>query len=238
MATPEQIAARQETLAKDRETAARNRQAKAEAEAAKPAVSATPTPAVAAEDIPVMPRLGMEGVAEIEPEPVAIADEPTDPFERFLAAQDEETRLLLSDIELRVIFEEETRKARAAQKEQAKQAAKARAARHAKADAGLITEADVAAAALAERNARKVRYTPELPQLSNGEPIDVGLRINGAILFDRQERTVTVGEYESQREILYRSMTAELDFEGKGRLSQLRRSSTRALNTNLSGVPV
>ncbi len=187
----------------------------------------------AAEPVEAMPVFTAL-VHEAAPEAAEVVEEPTDPaldpFERFLAAQDEETRDLLSDIELRVIFEEETKKAALAKKDAARKAAVKRAERAAKADAGLISSGDLAAQQLRERNSQKVRYTPMLPQTPDGGLIDEGFRVDGRLLFHNMPITVTRAEALSLREMEWRAMSAELDFEGRNRLSQLRRTATGALD--------
>jgi len=99
----------EEMRAKARETKARK---DAEREAAAEAEAAPTMAAVMSEDSPVPLALGVADEPEAELVEVAAMD----PFERFLAAQDPETRSLLTDIELRVIFEEETKRALDAKK--------------------------------------------------------------------------------------------------------------------------
>ncbi len=142
-----------------------------------------------------------------------------DGFGLFLAAQDAETIEALGETELRVIWEVGEKKAKDLRREELKKKAQDRALQQAKGRVGLTPQAEIDAAELQRRNARKVTYTPDLPELG-----DVGLRINGNILYHGQPVTVTYGQWLSFREIEWRNKNAELDFEGKGRLHHLRKS--------------
>lgn len=228
--TEEQKAARRATLARGRETAAVNRAA-----AAAKAAEAAP-----AEEPPiVMPSIGQhdwreaDDAPELGDEAAVVEPSADDPFERFLAAQDAETRSILTDAELRVIFEVETKKAAEAKREAAKKAVQARAARAARVDAGLIAPADAEHADWLRKMARKVTFTPEMPQDANGREIDIGYRVNGEIIYPGQPWTGTYGEFLSLREQQWRAMNHEMDFEGKGKLSQQRQLSAQALTAKL-----
>ncbi len=213
--TQEERAAHAEKVRLGKERARAEREAKAAAAPEEPI-----------EKMPIIP-FGDEAVAgpafepepEPEPEPEVREPEPLDAFGRFLAAQEQETIDLLGREELRVIWEAENKKALELKRENTRKAARDRAAQHAKGEAGLIAPADLAAAELKRKMNRKVVYTPDLPELS-----DVGLRINGRILYHGQPVTITYGEWLSFREIEWRNKNMELDFEGKGRLHHLRRS--------------
>ena len=209
-------------LAKGRETAAANRAAKAVA-------PAEPEPAPI-----VMPPLVYEGDTPT-PTYEEPADEPEveaeDDFTRFLMAQDAETRELLTDIELRVIYEQETKRAADERKAAARKGALARAQRHARMVAGLIPAEAAAAAARLDRLNQKVTWTVNMPEAGNsGTLTDIGLRIEGNLYYHGQQVTTTLAVYESCREIMWRGHQAELDFQGKSKLSRLRQTAIGALN--------
>lgn len=208
---------------------------------------------MAPEDVPAvlkMPPIVHEGAVapprvvepeeqHIEPEtesdnPITPFDErpvPGDDFERFLAAQDVETREVLSDVELRVIFETETKRAQEERRAQVRKAAAARALRHAKATAGLIGPEAIAAAALRDRLSQKVEWTVNMPEAGNsGMLIDEGVRINGRLMQHGERITGTLAEYESYRAIEWNAHQSELDFQGRGKLSKLRQTATGFLN--------
>ena len=227
--TEEQKAARNAALAKARDASKAKRAAAAAAEKAAEAAPAEEPPMV-------MPPLSqnwrdaepLDPEAEPEAPPEAV-----DPFERFLASQDEETRSILSDADLRVIFEVETKKAQDLRRENTKKLAAARASRFAKVEAGLLSNADAARAEWVRDMNRKVRYRPSVPRDANGNLIDLGYRINGQIVYDGQEIVCTKAEALSLREMEWRATNHEMDFEGKGRVSQQRQLSAGALNAKL-----
>jgi hypothetical protein len=220
--TPEQIEARNARLAKARETAAANRARKAVEPAAE-------EPAVA------MPSIVHEGAAD-EPDfdkPAEQIEPEADDFTRFLMAQDAETRELLTDIELRVIYEQEAKRAAEEKKAAAKKGALARAQRHARMVAGLIPAEQAAIAARLEYLSQKVRWTVNMPEAGNsGMLVDAGVRIDGTLLYHGQRVEGTRAQYESYREIEWRAHQNELDFQGKSRLSRLRRTAIQDLNNN------
>jgi hypothetical protein len=218
--TDEQRAARAAALAKGRERAAANRAAKA-----------------AAPDEPpvVMPPIVHEG--ESAPTPIAepdVADEPvevSDDFERFLLAQDDETRSVLSDVELRVIFETETKRAAEERKVSLKKTVATKALRHARATAGLIPVEAIAAQALRDRLGQKVQWIINMPEAGNsGTLIDQGVRIDGKLYVHGQSVTGTLAEYISYREIEGRAHENERQFQGRSRMSKLAQSGMRFLN--------
>jgi len=162
-----------------------------------------------------------------------------DPFERFLADLDPETRELLTEpdgsvLQLRAIYEAEVAKAKEASKKRARDQAAARASRHAKGAAGLLSQEDIAATALRERMQRKVTWVPEIPTDANGNLIDEGYRVDGRILFHGLPVTGTYSEYLSYREQAWRARNHEMDFEGKGLLNAQRRLSTGALDVKFN----
>ncbi len=227
--TPEQLEARKIALAKGRETAAANR-LKAAAEpkpvAMPPVAHEKPEPL----GVPNTPAIGDPP----SPDPAEWPerhDDPLDEFERFLAAQDADTRRELSDMDLRVIYEVEQKRAADEKKAAAKKTATARAQRHARATAGLIGPEAIAATDLRERLNRRVRWTPNMPEAGNsGTLIDQGPRIDGKLLVHGVETEGTLAEYISYREIEYRAHENERQFQGRSRMSRLAQSGMRFLN--------
>lgn len=229
-------------LLKKMQDGRRSARERGEREAAQAKAAATAAPP---EEPPpeIMPTLDddVPGPAEDE---IAISEPPTggmfDPFERFLADLDSETRELLTEEDgsvpqLRAIFEAEVKKAKEARREVAKKQAAARASRHAKTDAGLIAPEDAASAALQRRMNRKVTWTVEMAKNPNGHLIDEGYRIDGRLYGHGETVTGTYGEWLSYIEMVYRARNSEMDFEGKGLLNEHRRLSTGALSVTLGG---
>ncbi len=182
-----------------------------------------------------IPREG-EAPLPVFEEPAAPPEtegEPEDAFARFLMAQDAETRELLSDIELRVIYEQETKRAADEKKAAAKKGALAKAQRHARMVAGLIPAEQAEIAARLDRLNQKVTWTVNMPEAGkSGMLVDVGVRIDGKLLYHGQRVTGTLAQYESYREIEWRAHQNELDFQGQSRLSRLRRTAIGALNND------
>ena len=158
-------------------------------------------------------------------------DEPQDDFERFLAAQDADIRDLLSDLELRVIYDAEQKRAAEEKKTTAKKLAVQRAQRHARSTAGLIGPAALAAADLRERMNLPVSWVINMPEAGNsGTVIDEGVRINGKLYVHGTTVEGTLAEYISYREIEYRAHENERQFQGRSRMSRLAQSGMRFLN--------
>ncbi len=235
--TPEQLEARKVALAKGRETAAANRKKRAEAEAAK---AQAPYPVLA------MPPIEHEdGPA---PRPIeapsedggdgdgTLSDGPADDFERFLVAQDAETRAVLSDMELRVIYEVEARRAAEEKKNALKKRAAAKALRYARATAGLIPAVALAQAQLRDRLNQPVTWTVNMPEAGNsGTLIDQGMRIDGKLYVHGTQVEGTLGEYISYREMEHRAFENERQFQGRSRMSKLSQTGMRFLNNEGHG---
>jgi hypothetical protein len=160
-----------------------------------------------------------------------------DPFERFLADLDPETRDLLTEEDgsipqLEKIWTDRVKEAKDARREVARKQASARASRLAKTDAGLISPEDAEAAALQRRMNRKVSWIVDMVRDANGNFIDEGYRVDGRIWQHGEKVTGTYGEWLSYIEMNFRARNHEMDFEGKGLLSEQRRLSTGALTVN------
>lgn len=202
----------------------------AKARAAKGAVkTGAPPPEEPAEEMQPIVHEGAVPPAIIEDEgelpEIADPDAPRDDFETFLALQDAEVRSVLTDVELRVIYETEKKRANDERKERTKKLASARALRHARVTAGLLSPEAVEAAGLRDRLAKKVTWTVNMPEAGrSGQLIDAGVRIDGRLYAHGQRVTGTLAEYISYREIEWKAHQAELDFQGVGRLSRLRQS--------------
>jgi hypothetical protein len=175
------------------------------------AAEAFPAPVLAPAGEPPLPL--EDPVDEQDEKPVELDD-----FGRFLAALDAETRDLLTDDELRVIYNEQTAKAKAEKRAAAKKAVADRALQHARVESGLMPTEAIEAARTRDRMAEMVRFTVDLPELG-----DYGLRIDQQIFLHGFTYTVTRAQYDTFAEIVWRNQQAELEFEGKGRGHWLRR---------------
>jgi hypothetical protein len=216
----------------------RHRLKRLEAAEARAVAAAAPEPEPVL--MPAVPREGeaTQPIIEVD-DGMGISELPAaglpDPFEAFLAAQDAETRAVLTDIELRTIYELEIKRAAEAKRAAAKKIAGQRAQRHAQAVAGLIPAEQLAAAAQRERLNRKVSWVVNMPEAGNsGMLIDEGVRIDGRLLYHGQKVTGTLAEYESYRSIEWLAHQNELDFQGRGRLSRLRQTATGFINNRTS----
>lgn len=169
-----------------------------------------------------------EQVAEtIVREPV-FAPGVADPFDAFVASLDSETRRILNDLELRAIFEAQKKKAAEEKKAITQRRVAEQALHHAKVDAGLLPTTAIVHADWKKRMDEMVTFTVDLPEMG-----DWGLRVDGKIIHHGETITCTRAQYLSYAEMCWRNRQVELDFEGKGRLSHLRRVSTGALNARI-----
>lgn len=152
----------------------------------------------------------------------AFASDPS-AYDIFLSALDEETREKVGLAKLREIFQAQEAAAEAHRREQLRKKAVERAAEMTKANAGLLTPEEIAAAQLAKRNAEMVTIRVELPTDDDGRIPNEGIHLDGKIYSHDKEYTVTRAVAATLRDIMYRNINAELDFQGKGRLNRLRR---------------
>jgi hypothetical protein len=221
--TPEQ---RAEASRKAKERLAANKIAKA---------AAPPEP-----EPEIMPPLDGGQMPEFEDE-IAVSEPPqvgmSDPFERFLADLDPETRELLTEPDgstpqLRAIYEAEVKKAKDARREVAKKQAAARASRHAKTAAGLISPEDAAEAALQRWLNQKVSWTVEMQRDGRGHVLDAGYRVDGRLLYDGQRVTATRAEYLSYRSMAWLARQNEMNFQGKDKVNEQRMLSAGALSVS------
>jgi hypothetical protein len=186
---------------------------------------ATEEPAPVAEDFSGTPLFDPLDQDEAVAEP-----EPLDDFGRFLLALDAETKELLTEDELRDIYEQQMAKAKAEKRAAAKKAAADRALSHARVESGLMPAEAIEAAKVRDRMNEMVRFTVDLPELG-----DTGLRIDQMIYLHGHTYTLPRAKYESYREIIWRNQQQELEFEGKGRGHWLRRQA-RSLDVSMNGA--
>jgi hypothetical protein len=171
-------------------------------------------------------------VGQTEPEPPSPS-----PYDLFLLSLDSETRGLLSDAELRAIFEAGEKKALDEKRQRLQKQAADRALHQARAGAGLLPKEAIAEAAWRARMEEKVTFTPHLPESCYMEHFACPcLVVNGKPYPDGVEVTTTRGEYMSFREQVWRAQQAEMDFEGRSRLHHLRRERFASLDTRVSIV--
>ena len=157
---------------------------------------------------------------EIEETEPALAPQPEDasPFGLFLASLDAETREMLDNDELRVIYDAQVAKAYAEKKAAKKKMAGELAANAARMEAGLIPMATIQDMETAKRNAELVRFTVELPPAGdNGEVADIGLRIDQRVFLHGHTYTLPRAQADTFREMIYRAREMELTFKGQSR---------------------
>lgn len=164
--------------------------------------------------------LGDDTEGQIAPPTFAVPAEDTAPdaFMSFLARVDADTRDLLSEDELRTIFEEQQKRARDEKKALVKKRLVEQALHVAKVHEGLLPQSAKDEADRQRRMNELVTFQVELPPTGeNGEIGDIGIRIDQRIYLHGWTYTVTRAEFDSLRDIMYRAGEAELMFEGKSR---------------------
>lgn len=155
-------------------------------------------------------------VEQEEPKSLPVPNDPADPYELFLLSLDDDTRRLLSDTELRDIFNAQKQKAADERRAKLKKGAVELALNTARASEGLVAAETQEQIATKRQNARPVAITIQLPPAGDeGQIADVGLRIDGKILYHGTRHECTYGEAASLREIMYRAMEHELMFKGQ-----------------------
>ena len=189
---------------------------------------------------PVEPQYEVVPGVEVAPTVWTFAQaesSPPSPYDLFLLSLDSETRGLLSDAELRAIFEASEKKALEEKRQRLQKQAADRALHQARAGAGLLPKEAIAEAAWRSRMEEKVTFTPHLPESCYMEHFACPcLVVNGKAYPDGVEVTTTRGEYMSFREQVWRAQQAEMDFEGRSRLHHLRRERFASLDTRVSIV--
>ncbi len=154
-----------------------------------------------------------------------------DDFEMFLAEQDEDTRRLLTVVELRVIYETGIKRIEEEKKAAARKAVEARALRRARVNAGMLPAEAIEAQKRREWHSQKVKWTVNMPEAGNsGRVVDAGVRINGRLYVHGEEMTGTLDEYISYRSIEARAHENEQNFQGRGKLQKLRQTATGFIN--------
>lgn len=150
-----------------------------------------------------------------EPTPSGSPDS-VDPFQLFLVTLPADARELLSEDELRVIYNEQLAKALAEKKAGLKKTAAESALHAARMEAGLVPAATAEAMQTARRNAEIVSAVIELPPAGeDGQVADIGIRIDQKVYLHGHRYEFTRGQWDSYREILYRAAQHELEFKGQ-----------------------
>ena len=145
------------------------------------------------------------------------AADPSDPFQVWLLALDPDTKSLFSLEELQSEFLTYWEKAKEEQKEKKRKAARDLALSTARSHLGLLPKQTVESLRVAQQNAKPVSMMIELPPaMDDGNPSDVGLRIDGKVIEHGKRWYGTYGEAASIREMLYRLGQHELLFKGVG----------------------
>lgn len=158
-----------------------------------------------------------EGEESFPPQ-IIEAPEPDNAYALFLASIDEDTRDLLGEDELRKIFADHERKAREEKRARAREAVASKALHAARMKEGLVPAAAHDELMRLQRMNELVEAEINLPPADeNGGAGDIGLRIDQRIFLNGRKYTLTRGQWDSYREILYRNAEAELVFQGKSK---------------------
>jgi hypothetical protein len=217
--TEEQKEKRRESLARARAKARENRELRAQQKNEQARIER----ALRARTDPVM-----QSILNPAPE-VSLPHAVPDGFDAFLLTLDDETRRILPIPKLMAIYEAGQAKAEEERLKAIEKRAMERALGTARQQKGLVPAQKAEELERVRRLAELVTWTPDLPEIS-----DTGLRIDGRVYFHGQEVTTTRAVYETCRDIIWRNRQAELDFEGKSRLSHLRRQIA-GLDRSLDG---
>lgn len=152
------------------------------------------------------------------PPQVIEAPEGNDAYALFLASIDEDTKELLGEDELRKIFADHERKAREEKRAKAREAVASKALHAARMKEGLVPAAAHDELLRLQRMNELVEAEINLPPADeNGAAGDIGLRIDQKIFLNGWKYTLTRGQWDSYREMLYRNAEAELVFQGKSK---------------------
>lgn len=171
------------------------------------------TPAEEPEDVSMNEISG--AIGEPEAAPAEIVD-PSDPFSLWLLTLEDDTKALFSEEELRASFEESWKKAQQERKAKKKRELTESALASSRSHLGLLPAEQLERMAVAKQNARPVKLMITLPPAqANGQPADVGLRVDGRLLRDGEVHYCTYGEAASLREMMYRAGQHELTFKGE-----------------------
>lgn len=162
------------------------------------------------------PQVLAEPVPPKPPRPRPPASDPDTAYQVWLAALTDETRELFSEAELKADFAELWAKAQEEQRTRRRKGARDLALSTARQHLGLLPEATVERLQTARLNATPVTMIVELPPaMDNGDPPDLGLRVNGRLIEHGKRWHGTYGEGASLREMLYRLGQHELIFKGQ-----------------------
>lgn len=139
-------------------------------------------------------------------------------FQLFCLRLDPARRELVGEAELRRIYAEQSAKADAERRSAAKKEATEEALKAARMAMGLVPQDAVEALELARFNAAPMSMRIQLPPADeNGNPADIGLRIDNKIYLDGRVANVTRAQFDSMREIVYRADQMEQEFLGVGK---------------------
>lgn len=184
------------------------------------------------------PLLGHAPIAEaptieVAPAPEPVVEAEDEGFEQYVAQLDAETRTILNREELRAIFFARTKKVTETKRARALQIASEKAEQQAKANAGLLTPAEVEKAKLRDRMNELVSVTIDMPTFGdNGGIGDEGLRVDGKLYRHGETYHVTRAVFMTLRKMQWDAQQAELSFKGFGRLDHIRQRAS-ALTANI-----
>ena len=147
-----------------------------------------------------------------------LAPATVDGFELFVAGLEAETREVMTEAELRAIYDAQLKTAMDERKAMRKKAATEQAAHAARMAAGLVSGDTIEAMETLRHNSRITSIAIELPPSGEqGEVCDIGLRIDGRIFLHGRRYDVTEGQAASMRENLYRIGDMEQTFKGQNK---------------------
>jgi hypothetical protein len=156
-------------------------------------------------------------VEEAAVNPSLTVADPADPYAMWLMALEPDTREMFTEAELKATFAEVWDKAKAEKRTRRKKQIADLALSTARGSLGLLPAQTAEALRVAQQNARPVSMMIELPPAqADGQPADIGLRVNGQVIPHGRRHFCTYGEAASLREMLYRTGQHELIFKGEG----------------------
>jgi len=152
------------------------------------------------------------------PEPEPLGGYEDRGFQLFFASLDSETRELLTVAELREIYASQLKKKQEERRAEKRRAAVDQAAQAAMVAEGMIPADAQAAIEVMRRNSERMRLKIQLPPADEqGNVADIGLRIDHKVYLDGHTYELSRAQFDSYREILYRSAMHELEFLGMNR---------------------
>jgi hypothetical protein len=170
------------------------------------------------EDVSLELGYGSAAETEVAVNPsLTVADPADPPYAMWLMALEPDTREMFTEAELKATFAEVWEKAKAEKRNRRKKEIADLALSTSRSSLGLLPAQTAEALRVTRQNARPVSMMIELPPAqADGQPADIGLRVNGQVIPHGRRHYCTYGEAASLREMLYRAGQHELIFKGEG----------------------